>query len=100
MKNESAGDSSGGPAAETRYSQCRGPGSILGQGTRACMLQLRVMHASVKIKILRAAVKTQGSQINILKKKNQSADFSIRFISHIFFKGVIFIFRNAQPIGG
>ena len=59
----------------------------------SCMPQL-------KIKILHAAVKTQGSQINILKKRNESVDFSIRFISHIFFKGVIFIFRNAQPIVG
>ena len=73
MKNESAGDSPGGPAAETLCSQRKGPGSVPGRGTRARMLQLRV---------LRASVKTQGSQINI-KKKNESVDFSIPFISHI-----------------
>ena len=82
MKNESAGDSPGGPAAETLCSQRRGPGSVPGRGTRARMLQLRVLRASVKTKILHAAVKTQGSQINI-KKKNENVDFSISFISHI-----------------
>ena len=47
----------GGPVAKTRCSQCRRPGSILEQGTRSHMLQLRVhmlqlkiLHATTKIK--------------------------------------------------
>ena len=34
-------DFPGGPVAKTLCSQCRGPGSIPGQGTRAHMLQLK-----------------------------------------------------------
>ena len=34
-------DFSGGPVVKTLHFQCRGPGSIPGQGTRSCMLQLR-----------------------------------------------------------
>ena len=33
-----------------------GPGSILGQGTRSCILQLKLPHTA-KLKILRAATK-------------------------------------------
>ena len=35
------GESPDGPVAKTVHSQCRGPGSISGQGTRSHMLQLR-----------------------------------------------------------
>ena len=35
-------DFPGGPVVKTLWSQCRGPGSIAGQGTRSHMLQLRV----------------------------------------------------------
>ena len=31
----------GGPVVETPHSQCRGPGSAPGWGTRSCMLELR-----------------------------------------------------------
>ena len=48
-------DFPGGPVAETLSSQCRGPGSIPGQGTRSHTTQWR-------LKILCAI--TQGSQIN------------------------------------
>ena len=48
-------DFPGGPVAKTLSSQCRGPGSIPGQGTRSHMPQWRS-------KILCAI--TQGSQIN------------------------------------
>ena len=46
-----------------RHSQCRGPSSIPGQGTRSCMPQLRVHMPQV----LHAATKTWQSQINELK---------------------------------
>ena len=51
----------GGPVAKTPGSQCRGPGSIPGQGTRSQMQQLSSP----------AVTKTQRSQINKLKKKNE-----------------------------
>ena len=35
------GDFPGGPVVKTQHSQCRGLGSIPGQGTRSCMPQLR-----------------------------------------------------------
>ncbi|TEA32094.1 hypothetical protein DBR06_SOUSAS6610005, partial [Sousa chinensis] len=38
-----------------------GPGSISGQGTRSHVLQLKILHAAMKI--LRAATKTWRSQI-------------------------------------
>ena len=45
----------GGLVAETPHSQCRGPGSIPGQGTRphmpklrVCMLQLKISHAAIE----------------------------------------------------
>ena len=46
-----------------------GSGSIPGQGTRSCMLQLKILHAARKIshvatKILHAATKTWCSLIN------------------------------------
>ena len=47
----------GGLVANILHSQCRGPGSIPGQGTRSCMLQQRW-------KTLCAMAKTQWSQIN------------------------------------
>ena len=39
----------GGPVTKTPYSQCRGPGSIPGQGVRSHMLQLRVSMPQSKI---------------------------------------------------
>ena len=51
----------GGPVAKIPGSQCRGPGSIPGQGTRSQMQQLSSP----------AVTKTQCSQINKLKKKNE-----------------------------
>ena len=42
------GDFSGGPVAETPHSQCWGPDSILGQGTRFHMPQLRQVALVVK----------------------------------------------------
>ena len=53
----------GGPVAKIPGSQCRGPGSIPGQGTRSQMQQLSSP----------AVTKTQCSQINKLKKKKKSA---------------------------
>ena len=41
VKNKASGDFPGGPVAKTLHSQCRGPGSILGQGTRSQVLYLR-----------------------------------------------------------
>ena len=38
IKNNSARDFSGGPAAKTLHSHCRGPGLIPSQGTRFHML--------------------------------------------------------------
>ena len=46
----------GGPVAKTPCCQCRGLGSIPGQGTRSHMLQLRV--PVPKLKILNAATKS------------------------------------------
>ena len=46
-----------GPVVKTPWSQCRGPGSIPGQGTRSHMSQL---------KILPAATETQHSQTKFL----------------------------------
>ena len=40
-----ATDFPGGPVAKTLYSQCRGPGSIPGWGTRSHMLRLRLNEA-------------------------------------------------------
>ena len=48
-------DAPGGPVATTLLFQCRGPGSIPGQGTRSRMLQLQVPNA---------ATKTPHSQLN------------------------------------
>ena len=44
------GDFPGGPVAGTLRSQCKGPGSIPGQGARAHMLQLRPRTAKKKKK--------------------------------------------------
>ena len=64
-------DFPGGPIAKTLSSQCRGSGSIPGQGTRLHMPQLRVhmLHLKsyllqLRLKILQAPTKTQYSQIN------------------------------------
>ena len=51
-----------GPVAKTPHSQCRGPGSIPGQGARSHMLQVRV--CLPQLKIPPAATKTWRSQIN------------------------------------
>ena len=48
-------DSPGGPEAKTLCSQCRGPGSIPGQGTRSRRPKLKILHATTK---------TWHSQIN------------------------------------
>ena len=55
-------DFPGGPMAQFLCSQCRGPSSIPGLGTRSCMLQLR--GHMLELKILLATVKTWHSQIN------------------------------------
>lgn len=49
-----------GPVGKAPRSQCRGPGSISGQGTLSHMPQLRLPHAATKI--LRATAKTWLSQ--------------------------------------
>ena len=41
VKNKASGDFPGGPVAKTLHSHCRGPCSILGQGTRSQVLHLR-----------------------------------------------------------
>ena len=64
------GDFPGCPVAKTLCSQCRGPVSIPGQGTRSHMAKLTVR--SLQLKIPNDATKTQCSQIKkiyILKKK-------------------------------
>ena len=50
------------PVAQTPFSHCRGPGSIPSWGTGSHVMQLRV--CMLRLKILSAATKTQGSQIN------------------------------------
>ena len=60
----------GAPVAKTPWSQSRGPGSILGQGTGSWMPQLRVHVPQGRGKIPYAATKTQCSQTNkVFKKK-------------------------------
>ena len=70
--NRSCGDSAfprkwqwgafpGGPVAKTPHSQCRGLGSIPGQGTRSQVPQLRVHMPPLNI--LSTITKTQHSQI-------------------------------------
>ena len=44
--------------------QCRGPSLIPGQGTRPRVLQLKIPHATLQLKIPCAANKTQCSQTN------------------------------------
>lgn len=76
-------DYSGGPAAKMPHSQCGGPGSISGQGTRSDvpqlrddMPQLKVPHTVTKrscmpqwrLKIPCVKTKTWHSQIEILKQ--------------------------------
>ena len=56
-------DFPGGPIDKTPCFQCRGPGSIPGQGTRSHMLQLRVR--TQQLKIPSAATRTRHSQINV-----------------------------------
>ena len=46
-QNVNKGDFPRGPMAKTSHSQCRGPGSIPGQGTRAHMPQLRPSPATI-----------------------------------------------------
>ena len=41
LKEKTPGDSPGGPDSKIQRSQCRGPGSILGRGTRSHRPQLR-----------------------------------------------------------
>ena len=47
-------------------SNVRGLGSVLGQRTRSHMLQLKVLHAAMKIRDPTPAARTQCSQINKL----------------------------------
>ena len=42
IKRHNLGTSPGAPVSKTPFSQCRGPGSTPGQGTRSHMWQLRV----------------------------------------------------------
>ena len=51
--------------AKTLHSQCRGPGSIPGRGTRFHMPQLRGHRQ--QLKILNASTKTRHSQIKLKK---------------------------------
>ena len=53
------GDFPGGPVAKTLHSQCRGLGSVPGQGTRSHMPQLRIH--TLQQKILCAITKTEVS---------------------------------------
>ena len=54
----------GGPVAKTSYFQCRGPGSIPGQGTRSHMLQPRCHKPQQRSKIPCDSTKIWHSQIN------------------------------------
>ena len=54
------------------HSQCRGPGSIPGQGTGSHELQLKIQHAAVKF--LHVPTKTQCSQIKKKKKRESRLD--------------------------
>ena len=49
----------GGPVAKTLHSQCRGLGSVPGQGTRSHVLQLRIH--TLQQKILCGLTKTEDS---------------------------------------
>ena len=60
----SLGDFPGGPGAKALTANAGGLGLILGQGTKACMPQLKIKDPEKKKKILLAATKTQCSQIN------------------------------------
>ena len=62
-------DFPGGPVVKTPRSQCRGLGSIPGQGSQ--VLQLRLLVLQPKIKILHAATKTQHSRKKKKKKKKK-----------------------------
>ena len=55
-------DFPGDSVANMLNSQCRGPGSILGLGTRSYMWQLKTAHATTK---------THHSQINKYFKNNK-----------------------------
>ena len=57
-----AWDFPGGPLVKTLSSQCRGQGSVPGEGTRSHMPQLKISCATTK---------TQHSQINIFLKKEK-----------------------------
>ena len=57
-----------GPVAETLHSQCRGLGSIPGQGTRSHMPQLKIPCASTKNNVLHSA--TKSSQVTARKDPN------------------------------
>ena len=65
--NKNSRDFPGGPVAKTLSSQCRGPGSIPGQGARSHMLQLRPRAAKLKkkkkkfqLRFSQARAKNQG----------------------------------------
>ena len=60
-------DFPGGLDVKTPCSQCRGPGSNTGQGTRSYVLQLRI--CILQLRTLLATTKTQLSQINKKAKK-------------------------------
>ena len=61
-------DFSGSPVAKTPCSQCRGPGSIPGQGTRSHMPPLSSKVQMLQLKIPRATTKMQCSQKKKKKK--------------------------------
>ena len=82
------GDVPDGPVAKTPYPQCRGLGSIPGQGTRSLMPQLRVHkipHAAMKIENPTCQNKTWHSQIN---KKNLRVTAVIMSIPNFYLKGL------------
>ena len=62
-------DFPGGPVIKTLSVQCRGLGSLPGQGTRSHVLKLKILHATTKLlyaakKIPSVAAKAWHSQIN------------------------------------
>ena len=65
------GDFPGGPVVKTLSFQCRGLGSIPGQGS--LVLQLRPHLLQPKIKILHAVTNTQHSHRKKKKKKKEQA---------------------------
>ena len=79
-------DFPGGPVIKTLSVQCRGLGSLPGQGTRSRMLKLKILHATPKLlyaakKIPSVEAKAWHSQINkntFLKSSQKVVGFFLR----------------------